>query len=93
MPLISPPRHASFPSGHSLSSHLIALSLAEVMPWARESLVALADRMGRNREVAGVHWKSDTDAGRAIAQAAFELLEDCPTFREVLRAARDESAP
>jgi acid phosphatase (class A) len=93
VPLINPPQHASYPSGHSLQSHMIALALAEVMPWAEEILVALADRIGENREIAGVHWKSDTDAGRAIAQEAFPLLRDCPIFQTVLQAALEEPAP
>jgi acid phosphatase (class A) len=89
-PMIASPWHASYPSGHSLEGHLMALSLAEIMPDARSALMALAARIGRNREVAGVHFKSDTTAGREIAQAVFPYLMECPTFREVLDAAKTE---
>ncbi|MFN5666479.1 phosphatase PAP2 family protein [Bradyrhizobium sp.] len=91
VPLINSPGHASFPSAHSLESHLIALALAEIHPrHTRRMLVALADRIGRNREVAGVHYPSDTHAGKVIAHQAFELLKDCPTFKAVSAEAKRE---
>jgi acid phosphatase (class A) len=90
LPLINSPPHPSFPSGHSLESHMIALALGEVMPEAKPSLIALADRIGKNREIAGVHWRSDTDAGRAIAEEAYLLLRQCSIFKTVLTWAKAE---
>nr|WP_176422259.1 phosphatase PAP2 family protein [Bradyrhizobium sp. 2S1]MCK7665656.1 phosphatase PAP2 family protein [Bradyrhizobium sp. 2S1] len=91
VPLINSPGHASFPSAHSLESHLIALSLAEIDPQhPKRALVALADRIGRNREVAGVHYPSDTAAGRDIARQAFDILKTCPTFKTTLIEAKRE---
>jgi acid phosphatase (class A) len=87
VPLINSPSHASFPSAHSLESHMIALALAEVRPGAERILTALADRIGRNREVAGVHYPSDTLAGRQIAKKTFPMLKACPIFQQVLRTA------
>ena len=91
MPLIDSPRHASFPSAHSLESHMIALALTDVR--GRQSarvLNALADRIARNREVAGVHYPSDSFAGKQIAQKAFLLLQACPIYRTVLQLAQQE---
>jgi len=90
VPLVPSPWHASYPSGHSLQSHLTALGLGEVMPGAKNALVALARRIGENREVAGVHFQSDTVAGRNIAEAVFPRLMQCAIFAEVLEAARGE---
>jgi membrane-associated phospholipid phosphatase len=90
IPLIDSPWHASFPSAHSLESHMIARALAAVSPGARRPLRALANRIGRNREVAGVHYPSDTLAGRQIAREAFPLLLCCPIFHTVLCEARKE---
>jgi len=92
VPMLPSPGHASYPSGHMLQSRLIALSLAEAVPAARKALLALADRIGRNREVAGVHFPSDTAAGKAIADAAFPMLQGCAIFQTVLAAARLEPA-
>ena len=93
MPIIPGPMHPSYPSGHSLQSHMIAEALASLVPGARDLLVALADRIGHNREIAGVHFKSDTDAGRDIALQAFRILADgakCPIFAKTLAAAQVE---
>jgi acid phosphatase (class A) len=90
VPLINPPGHASFPSGHSLESHMIALALSDVRPYASTALTALADRIGRNREVAGVHYPSDTAAGKRIAALAFQRLQTCPIYQMVLATARAE---
>jgi acid phosphatase (class A) len=87
IPLINSPSHASFPSAHSLESHMVALALAEVRPSAERMLTALADRIGRNREVAGVHYPTDTASGKQIARAVFPLLRACPIFQTVLRTA------
>jgi hypothetical protein len=57
---------------------------------ARKPLRALANRIGRNREVAGVHYPSDTRAGQQIADEAFNKhLLNCPTFKKVLHQAKD----
>ena len=90
VPLINPPGHASFPSAHSLESHMIALALSDVRPGASRVLTALADRIGRNREVAGVHYPSDTLAGKQIAELAFPKLQACPIYQTVLATARQE---
>ena len=84
VPLVPSPWHPSYPSGHSLQSHLIALALGEVAPKAKEALLALAKRIGTNREVAGVHFQSDTIAGRDIAYSIFPRLEGCSTFRRAV---------
>jgi len=62
MPMLVSPWHASYPSGHSLESHLIAQALGVIAPKACEPLSELAHRIATNREVAGVHYPSDTKA-------------------------------
>jgi acid phosphatase (class A) len=92
VPMLQSPGHASYPSGHMLQSRLIAKSLAQAVPEASNALLALADRIGRNREVAGVHFPSDTAAGRAIADAAFPMLQGCAIYQTVLAMAQPEPA-
>ena len=41
-------------------------------------MVVLADRIGRNREIAGVHYRSDTEAGVTLANNIFAVLTDDP---------------
>ena len=40
-----------------------------------EDAWTLADRIARNREIAGVHYESDTNAGKAIALAVLPTLQ------------------
>jgi hypothetical protein len=46
--------------------------------------------MGKNRETAGVHFKSDTDGGKEIARKVFPYLMKCPTFLRTLDKAKEE---
>lgn len=73
LPPIDVPGHASFPSGHSTQSHLVAFCMADILAGKNlyspivDVLTALADRISRNREIAGVHYPSDTKAGVDLA--------------------------
>jgi len=95
MPAIMTPPHPSYPSNHSFQSHLIAHCLCRLFkePVAeamRAPLFALAARIGENREIAGVHFPSDTDAGRDLAASIFELLQQGEPFKQLLAKAAIE---
>lgn len=91
-PMIVVPGHPSYPAGHPFQSRLMSLALAELRPDARVSLLALAERIGENREVAGVHYRSDSVAGHRLAEATFPILRQGPLFDELVREARAEWA-
>jgi hypothetical protein len=90
MPPIEPPGHASFPSGHATQARLIALCLEQVMPAniipvdngvpqpQDGPLRKMADRIARNREVLGLHYPSDSAAGKQLADETFNLLRTLP---------------
>ena len=90
LPWIDPPPHPSYPSGHALEGMLISLCLGAVVPDAKKPLISLAKRVGRNREIAGLHYYFDTDAGFKIAEQAFPLLQTCNSFKEVFAKAKGE---
>lgn len=106
MPPIEVPGHASYPSGHSTQSHLAALCLAEVMPAAATDaldpngpanrahgpLQRVAERISRNREVLGLHYPSDSAAGKLLAEQTFLLLKECQTVKDILPLAVAEWA-
>jgi hypothetical protein len=78
MPPINVPGHAAFPSGHATESYLVSLCLKKVMPTAaHEPLMRLAERVARNREVIGVHYRSDSVAGETLARQTFTLMDAC----------------
>jgi len=90
IPPVAVSGHPSYPSGHSLTAHLIAYCLAEVCPEKADALRILADRIGVNREIAGFHYPSDTKAGRMIAERAHVFLHECPKFRVSVGLAQGE---
>ena len=80
LPPIEIPGHASFPSGHSTQAQLMVLCMNDVFNVLRQhntlvdNLWTLADRIARNREIAGLHYASDTAAGVAFAYWIHYLL-------------------
>jgi membrane-associated phospholipid phosphatase len=98
LPPIEVPGHASFPSGHSTQAHLMALCMNEVfngLPQQStmvDDLWTLADRIARNREIAGLHYPSDSAAGVAIAQAVLPKLKAASQtkFNQAVAAAAEE---
>ena len=73
-PSIATPGHPAYPSGHATQAHLISLFMQLVAPELSEACDALARRIAGNREIAGVHYRSDTLAGEWSARKIFDLL-------------------
>jgi len=91
-PVVTPP-HASFPNSHSLQSHLIAYAVSSAVPELTAAASSLAHRIAENREIAGLHFPSDTAAGKDYALAIFQILQDptrCPTFATLLGEVKRE---
>jgi hypothetical protein len=81
LPPLTVPGHASYPSGHATQAHLFAKCAVAMMPAAeRDSikvvLEALAERIARNREIAGLHYPSDSTAGKSLAEGVFGILSN-----------------
>ncbi len=75
-PIITVPSHSSYPSAHSVQTHLIAHALGEVFENSADigEFFDVAERVSINREYAGVHYPSDTEAGKIIARGVFPLV-------------------
>jgi membrane-associated phospholipid phosphatase len=89
LPPIPMPGHASWPSGHATQAWLKALCMEHVLEGAQSgtltpgdldavssNLRTLAIRVARNREIAGLHYPTDSDAGRMLAATIVPLLID-----------------
>ena len=87
LPPIPMPGHASWPSGHATQAWLKALCIEHVLKGAQSgtltqsdldavssNLRTLAIRVGRNREIAGLHYPTDSDAGRKLAATIAPVL-------------------
>jgi hypothetical protein len=96
LPPIAVPGHASFPSGPSTQAHLRALCMNDVLnglPQQKtmvDDLWTLADRIARNREIAGLHYESDTAAGVAFARSILPLLASTGRYQTTRDAAKLE---
>ncbi|MCH7228796.1 hypothetical protein [Haloferula sp. A504] len=84
------PGHPAYPSGHSTQAFTIAYLLEELDPARAEIYRKDALRIARNREIAGFHYPSDTEAGRLAARQFVDLLLADPEFRLLLDAAKEE---
>jgi hypothetical protein len=106
LPPIPMPGHASWPSGHATQAWLKALCMEHVLQGilpgtlttgdlgaVSSNLTTLALRVARNREIAGLHYPTDSEAGRQLADTIAPFLTDMgPTtwFGKAVTAAKAE---
>ena len=81
-PMILTPAHGALPSGHATEAFLMAYVTLELTSppddpgrqMKREQLMRLADRIARNRTVAGVHFPVDSAAGAMLGLTLGDYL-------------------
>lgn len=89
-PFLPNPPHAAYPSNHSFQSFAIAgvfTEIAESEPAGAE-LFRAAREVAENREYAGLHYPSDTEAGRELARLCLPYLIEA--LDEPMRRAQRE---
>jgi membrane-associated phospholipid phosphatase len=64
--IIGRPNHPSYPSGHSCVSSAMAAVLKSFFPEKSATLDDQVTEAGMSRIYAGIHYRSDIDAGRAL---------------------------
>jgi len=80
----------SYPSGHTTTGYMLALTLIDMVPEMRDEILARADDYAHNRLVCGVHYPSDLPASRALAYAIHAAMSANPDYQRDLAAARQE---
>lgn len=90
--LIRTPPHPSYPSGHAAQSAAIAGLLGALNPACAETYRTYAAGVGERREIAGVHFPSDTRAGVKMAEALLPHLLLAPRVAAEIPRARAELA-
>lgn len=77
-PLLAVPAHESFPSNHAFQCFSIVFAFNTILPEhpATEELARIAQNVAENREWAGLHYPSDTKAGRDLARRFAPYLRD-----------------
>jgi membrane-associated phospholipid phosphatase len=66
-PLFPPPAHPSYPANHALSAARANL-LGYLFPWEAEHYRRIAEEIGQSRIWAGIHFRSDVEAGWEMAR-------------------------
>lgn len=90
-PAIKVPDHASYPSGHSTQAYMWAYLLCELTPTEKHAaILAGAKLIAQDRELAGVHYQSDTALGKRIARQVVDMWMANAKFRALLNAAKSE---
>jgi acid phosphatase (class A) len=84
------PPHGSFPSGHSFNNYVNAELLARLAPDRREGLLAEAHAFAWSREILGVHYPSDSEAGRILASEFVRSLFENRQFVKDFEAVKLE---
>ena len=89
-PAIDVPQHPAYPSGHSTQTHLLALILSQLSPKRKVMFENRADEISFHREVAGLHYHSDSVAGQLVAQQIMDMLLQNPDFVKLLNDSKSE---
>lgn len=84
------PLHPAYPGGHATESHLFALILGKLNPKNADAYMNSAERIAKNREIAGVHYPSDSEAGKLLAEQLLPLLLENKEFVTLFNSAKAE---
>jgi acid phosphatase (class A) len=82
--------HASYPSGHSSFSWVNAYVMQELVPQLKASFYEAAAELEFSREVIGVHYPSDGEAGRIWAREFVNRLFKNAAFLKDYKEAKNE---
>lgn len=82
--------HGAFPSGHSFGNYVNAELLARLAPDRREDLMNSAQEFAWSRELLGVHYPSDSEAGKIWAADFVKFLFENKQFVKDFEAVKKE---
>jgi len=65
----------AYPSGHACQSRFLSLFFATLHPQHRSKFIDLGDRCAKSRITGGIHYPSDSAAGKKLAEVLFSRLD------------------
>ncbi len=86
--VIDNPPHPAYPSGHATQTYINALVLADFDPENAEVYKQFAIDVAHRREIAGVHYPSDSEAGRKLAADVLARLRAISAFEKKYQRAK-----
>jgi membrane-associated phospholipid phosphatase len=72
--LFPTPNHPSYPAAHGCGSGAIAAVMAYLFPRRADFITAKADEMAWSRLWAGIHYRSDIEAGLALGRSVAQVV-------------------
>lgn len=81
------PGHPAYPSGHAAQAHALAGALSRLSPLCADRYRMTAAGVAYRREIAGVHYPSDTRAGELLAEALIDEIWASGPVRTLLPGA------
>lgn len=88
--VVAVPGHASYPSGHAFDTRMLAHLMGAVDTDNAQIFLEKAYKIGHRREIAGLHYPSDTKAGILLADLVWEELLKVPDFLKAIKEVRAE---
>lgn len=92
-PCLDLPTTASYPSGHATRAYVWAAVLAEIFPEKKAELYERARAGAWSRILGGVHYPTDLEGGRRLAEALIAELDKSEAFRAGVKQCREEAEP
>lgn len=91
-PVIPIPGHAAYPSVHATQMYAVTRAMAFLVPECSDEYRSEAFRVATRREIAGVHYASDTQAGQRLAYDLVGLMNETPEIRKLVAPSRSDLA-
>jgi len=66
----------SYPSGHTIQAYVVARMLSDQFPEHRKSLFKIAEIVAQSRIDRGVHFLSDVENGREVAEILYRQIKE-----------------
>ena len=89
-PCVKVPKNAAYPSGHSTAGNLMAIILANMIPEKSAEIFGRGWAFAVNRIIGGVHYRSDSEAGRISATVIAAYLFNDSGFKADYKKSRAE---
>jgi acid phosphatase (class A) len=93
-PPVPVPGHSTYPAGHALIAWLTTTCLKDIpalnAPPYNVSLDILAERIGTNRMIAGLHFEEDVLHGKRVGIILHRYIAQCQIYQDTRAAALNE---
>jgi acid phosphatase (class A) len=80
----------AYPSGHATFAYTNAFLLQELLPEYKDIIYNDAYECAHSREILGVHFPSDSEAGRILARQLIDQMQKSEKFNKDVLAAKEE---